>query len=562
GLLGNAGNAWAQSIRLDVNGVGNTQIPIAIPSFINEEGTGVAVSQIIMADLERSGQLRRVDASGINMNENSKPDFTLWRQKIADALAAGSVAPSTSGGWDVHFSLWDVVRGNTLLQQTVSVAQGDLRLAAHRVADLIYEKLTGQKGIFTSRLAYITKSKGSYQLWITDSDGDGAQVALTSREPIISPTWSPRGDELAYVSFETGKPVVYIHEVANGKRRVIANFKGSNSAPAWAPDGQSLVVSLSRAGGTQLFRVSRTGGAAQQLTHSTSINTEASYSPDGAFIYFVSDRGGGPQIYRMSAAGGAAERITFSGSYNISPSISPDGRHMAYISREGGGFKLRVMDLSSGESRAITQTLEDERPSFAGNSRLIVYATRQAGAELLMNTTLDGSVKTRLMTRRGDIREPSWGHLNNKKSTAAADGSATGQDADSSSTSRGVAPVEARSSSVKQPSSNEERLVYFDYDSYIIKPEYTAVVAQNAAYLKADKTRKATLEGHADARGGREYNLALGQKRADAVRQALSLLGVGDEQLEAVSFGKEKPVALGMDEESHAQNRRVEIVYK
>ena len=202
--------------------------------------------------------------------------------------------------------------------------------------------------------------------------------------------------------------MVYAHTIATGQRRIVADFKGSNSAPAWAPDGQSLVVSLSRDGGTQLFRVSRHGGAAQKLS-STGINTEAAFSADGQSIYFTSDRGGAPQIYRMAAAGGAAVRVTFGSVQALSPALSPDGKWLAYIARESGGYKLRVMDLATGASRAITSTTEDERPSFAPNSRLIVYATRQGGTELLMNTTLDGSVKTRLMASRGDIREPSWG---------------------------------------------------------------------------------------------------------------------------------------------------------
>ena len=400
--------AQAQGVQFEVKGVGSSQIPIAIPAFANEEAVEEKISQIILADLQRSGQFRNVDSRGIGMSETSTPDMNAWRAKVADALAAGSIN-SVPDGYELRFAIWDVVKGQTLTQQSISVPRGQLRYAAHRIADIIYKQLTGQQGVFATRVAYITKSGGSYNLWIADAaDGEFATAALTSKEPIISPAFSPRGDELAYVSFESRKPVVYIHHIASGKRRVLANFKGSNSAPAWAPDGQSLVISLSRDGGTQLFRISRDGGTPQKLTQSA-INTEATFSPDGSKVYFVSDRGGSPQIYRMAASGGSAERVTFGASQSLSPSISPDGRWMAYIAREGGGYKLRVMDLSSGSSQAITQTLEDERPSFAPNSRLIVYATRQGGTELLMNTTLDGSVKTRLLASRGDIREPSWG---------------------------------------------------------------------------------------------------------------------------------------------------------
>ena len=389
--------AQAQTVQFEVKGVGSSQIPIAIPAFANEEAVEEKISQIIMADLQRSGQFRAVDSSGLLLRETSVPDMNAWRAKITDALAAGSIN-TVADGYELRFTLWDVVKGQALTQQSISVPSKQLRYGAHRIADIIYKQLTGQQGVFATRVAYITKSGGNYNLWIADAaDGEYATPALTSKEPIISPAFSPRGDELAYVSFESRKPVVYIHHLASGKRRVLANFKGSNSAPAWAPDGQSLLVSLSRDGGTP-----------QKLTQSA-INTEATFSPDGSKIYFVSDRGGSPQIYRMLAIGGSAERVTFGASQSLSPAVSPDGRWMAYIAREGGGYKLRVMDLSSGSSQAITQTVEDERPSFAPNSRLIVYATRQGGSELLMNTTLDGNVKTRLVAKRGDIREPSWG---------------------------------------------------------------------------------------------------------------------------------------------------------
>ena len=399
--------AFAQ-FRVEVTGVGLTQLPIALAPFRGEDAAPQKISQIVKADLERSGQFRSVDASGVPLDETTRPDMSQWRQKSADSLVTGSITRTGDGRFDVRFRLWDVVRNQDLGGQSFTVTQGDLRLVAHRIADYVYEKLTGERGVFSTRIAYVTKAGGRYTLWVADADGENAQSALASPEPIISPAWAPNGVQLAYVSFESRKPVVYVHDVATGKRRLIANFRGSNSAPAWAPDGRTLAVTLSRDGGSQLYTISADGGEPRRLMQSSGIDTEPVYASDGR-IYFVSDRGGAPQIYRVGASGGGAERVTFTGNYNISPSVSPDGRWLAYISRVGGAFKLHVMDLKSGAVNAITDTTADESPSFAPNSRLIVYATQQGGREALMTTTVDGKIKARLAGQGGDIREPDWG---------------------------------------------------------------------------------------------------------------------------------------------------------
>lgn len=395
--------------RVEVTGVGLTQLPIAIAPFRGEAQAPQKIAAIIQADLERSGQFRAIDAAGAALDETTRPDVALWRQKSADSLAAGSVTRLADGRFDVRFRLWDVVKGQDLGGQSFVVTQGDLRLVAHRIADFIYEKLTGERGVFSTRIAYVTKTGPRYSLWVADADGENAQSALSSPEPIISPAWSPNGGQLAYVSFESRKPVVYVHDVASGRRRLIANFRGSNSAPAWAPDGRSLAVTLSRDGGSQLYTIDANGGEPRRLMQSAGIDTEPVFSGDGRSIYFVSDRGGAPQIYKVGTSGGNAERVTFTGTYNISPTVSPDGRWLAYISRVGGAFKLHVMDLSTGTVNAVTDTMADENPSFAPNSRLIVYATHQQGREALMTTTLDGKIKARLAGQAGDLREPDWG---------------------------------------------------------------------------------------------------------------------------------------------------------
>ncbi len=395
--------------RVEVSGVGLTQLPIAVATFKGEAQAPQKIGAIVKADLERSGLFRSVDAAGMVADESTRPDLVQWRQKGADSLVTGSVTPLADGRFDVRLRLWDIVRGIDLGGQSYAVTQADLRLSAHRISDFVYEKLTGEKGIFSTRIAYVTKAGTRFTLWVADSDGESAQSALASPEPIISPAWSPNGSQLAYVSFESRKPVIYAHDVASGKRRLLANFRGSNSAPAWSPDGRQIVATLSRDGGSQLYALDANGGEPRRLTQSSSIDTEPAFSPDGRFIYFVSDRGGAPQVYRMTASGGGVERVTFNGSYNISPAISPDGRWLAYVSRVGGAFKLQVMELANGTVNQITDTAADESPSFAPNSRLIVYATRQQGREALMTTTLDGKIKARLSGASGDIREPDWG---------------------------------------------------------------------------------------------------------------------------------------------------------
>ena len=399
----------AAQFRVEVSGVGLSQMPIAVATFRGEAQAPQKIGAIVKADLERSGVFRAVDTAGAVLDETTRPDLTAWRQKGVDSLVTGSVTPLADGRFDVRLRLWDTVRGQDLGSQNYAVSAADLRLSAHRIADFVYEKLTGEKGIFSTRIAYITKAGARYTLWVADADGENAQSALGSPEPIISPAWSPNGSQLAYVSFESRKPVIYSHDVASGKRRLIANFRGSNSAPAWSSDGRQIVATLSRDGGSQLYLMDAAGGEPRRLTQSSSIDTEPAFSADGKSIYFVSDRGGAPQIYRMSASGGNIERVTFSGNYNISPALSPDGKYLAYVSRVGGAFKLHVMDLANGNATPITDTTADESPSFAPNSRLIVYATQQQGKEALMTTTLDGKIKARLAGASGDIREPDWG---------------------------------------------------------------------------------------------------------------------------------------------------------
>jgi TolB protein len=394
--------------RIEIAGVGATQIPLAMSPFRDEAGAGVAVSQVIGADLERSGVIRMIPADVAD--ERATVDAAAWRGRGADALVAGSVARLADGRFDVRYRLWDTVKDQQLLGRSQLVLGPDLRLAAHRIADEIHEKLTGERGVNATRIAYVSKrGPRRFSLHITDADGEGGQVALASPEPIISPAWSPDGKRIAYVSFEDQKAVVWMQNLLTGERSRVANFRGSNSAPAFSPDGQRLAVTLSQDGPSQIYTLPLMGGAPQRVTVSQAIDTEPVFAPDGRTLYFVSDRGGGPQIYRVALGGGSVERVTFQGSYNISPALSPDGRQLAYITRQGNAFRLMLQELETGTVLPLSETNDDESPSFAPNGRLIVYATRQQGSDVLMTTTLDGKIKTRLLSSGADMREPAWG---------------------------------------------------------------------------------------------------------------------------------------------------------
>ena len=407
GWLGLVTAARSQ-FRVEISGIGATQLPIAVTRFRDEDRSGQAISAIVRADLERSGVFRLVESSGA-LDERSQPQMADWRARQADALVVGSVTRLADGRFDVRYKLWDVVKGGELVGQSLVVPAADLRLAAHRIADAVQARLTGEPGVNATRIAYVARAANRYTLRIADADGEAGQVALASPQPIISPAWSPDGRRLAYVSFETGKAVVVVQNVADGQRQTVASFRGSNSAPAWSPDGRRLAMTLSRDGVSQLYLMDLDGGALRRLTTSSAIDTEAAFAPDGQSLYFVSDRGGGPQVYRLALGSGAVERISFQGSYNISPAVSPDGRWLAWVTRDSG-FRVMVQPLDgSAPPRAVTDTSDDESPSFAPNSRLLIYATRAQGRDVLMTTTLDGRIRTRLLSSSADVREPVWG---------------------------------------------------------------------------------------------------------------------------------------------------------
>jgi TolB protein len=395
-------------LRVEVSGVGSTQIPIAVASFSDEGLATQQLSAIIKDDLTRSGYFKLIDGVGV-ISETTSVNFGDLKSRGAEALVVGSVQRLSDGRFDVRYKLLDTIKSSTLSGFALASTPENMRLTAHRISDDIYEKLIGVRGAFATRVAYVTKAGNQYRLEIADADGEGVQVALRSNEPIISPAWSPDGTKVAYVSFEAKKPVVYVQNLITRERTVVANYKGSNSAPAWAPDGSKLAVSLSRDGLTQIYTVNANGSGLQRLTSSSGIDTEPQFSADGQSIYFLSDRSGGPQIYRMSSSGGDAKRVTFGGSYNITPRISPDGKTLAYISRREGKFQLYTLDLASGQEQRMSDTVKDESPSFSPNGRYIMYATESGRRGSLAVVSVDGKVKQKLTVQAGDIREPTWG---------------------------------------------------------------------------------------------------------------------------------------------------------
>ncbi len=411
-------------LRIDITGVGQRQIPVAVAPLDETDQTqryGRIVAEVVRADLARSGVISIVDAGTPTppLNERSElaPLFAAWRQKGAEALVIGSSVIAQDGRAETRFILLDTRRNESLGGLAITTPPNELeaRRTGHRVADFVYEKLTGEPGFFATRLAFVRKDGDINSLVIADSDGQNSQIAMRSREPVISLAWSPDGTRLAYVSFEQrdgiSKPVVYVHTLATGRRVVVANERGSNSAPAWAPDGKRLAVVLTRDGNSQIYTVSAEGGVLTRLSRSRGIDTEPTFSPDGQFIYFTSDRGGSAQIYRVPVSGGEPQRVTFNGPFNARPQVSPDGKTLVYVTRREKLFRIAVLDLASQQETVVSAGPKDDSPSFAPNSKWIIYSSRSDGRNVLSAVSLDGKLRTRLSAEGSEVKGPAWGRL-------------------------------------------------------------------------------------------------------------------------------------------------------
>jgi TolB protein len=409
-----AANANA-ALDIEISGGSAQQIPIAIVPFGDASSAKENISEIISADLKRSGFFRVLETRGMANLPTlaSQIKYSEWTALQAQAITVGNVEMVAGGRLKISFQLMDALKQTQLAGLDYQITPSQARITAHKIADIIYQKLTGEPGAFASRIAYITKLGKRYALQVADADGYNPQTVVSSNEPIISPAWSPDGTKLAYVSFEKKKPIVFVQSLMSGNREMVANYKGNNSAPAWSPDGSKLAIVLTYGANSQIYTIDSNGGNLKQITKSTAIDTEPAFSRDGNWIYFSSDRGGKPQIYRVPVGGGDASRVTFEGAYNVSPRFSPDGKSLVYIRNDGGRFKVALQDLASGQVQLLSEGSQDESPSFAPNGRVILYATKLGGRGGLAAVSSDGKVRQRLSESRGDVREPAWGPLLN-----------------------------------------------------------------------------------------------------------------------------------------------------
>jgi len=410
-MTGMSSSALAQ-MNIQITGVGQSLYPIAVMRFKDEGKLPTSITDIIRQDLARSGYFKNTENGNASESDEGTPNYKSWAARGADALAVGSVVQTSAGQFEIRYKLFDIRKSESLGGLNINSSADNLRAAAHKIADDIILKLLGERGIFSTRLSYVIKEGKRYRLVISDADGQNIRNAMNSGEPIISPSWSPDGKKVAYVSFEDRKPVIYVHELATGRRIPLSNQKGNNSAPSWSPDGKKLAISLSKDGNTQIYSINADGTGLHRLTRGYTIDTEPQYSADGRSIYFTSDRGGNPQIYRMSAEGEqveGAKRITYKQGFVTSPRISPDGKYLAYIANIGGAFRLYILNLATGDSQALTDGTSDESPSFAANGRYVLYSMKVGGKRVLAAVSVDGNSKQVLSIPGSDVRQPSWG---------------------------------------------------------------------------------------------------------------------------------------------------------
>jgi TolB protein len=386
----------------------NSALPIAINSF-GSDATAKEVASVIENDLTLSGQFKIVSGP---QGPNAQSSVDTLKQLGADSVVTGRVT-RVGNRYEVSFTLSDAAaRGAILLTKSYQITDGEIRPLAHHISDEVYQKLTGERGIFSTRIAYISVQRGRdrnrYSLEVADADGHNPQSLLVSSEPIMSPSWAPDGKSISYVSFERKRAQIFTVSVESGQRRLITSFPGINGAPAWSPDGRQLAVVLSKSGTPKIYNVDLASGSMKQITFGDAIDTEPRFSPDGRSLLFTSGRGGSPQVYKLTLATGQVSRVTFEGNYNARASYTPDMKNIVMLHRDDRSFNIGLQNASGGPIASLTFSGLDESPSVSPNSRLVLYATRNQDKGVLGIVSIDGRIRMRLPAREGDVQEPAW----------------------------------------------------------------------------------------------------------------------------------------------------------
>lgn len=394
----------------------DSAIPVAVTPFSGDKSeTATEVSQVIRSDLQNSGLLRVIDKdNGDRYSEDATSvHYGFWRKFHIDNVVFGKVVDKGNHKFDILVSLIETVGSKKVLfNKEFTIPSKEARRLAHHISDLIYQELTGERGVFSTRIAYVVLSeknkKRQFRLEVADSDGHNPQTLLVSSQPIMSPAWSPDAKQIAYVSFENTKSEIYTVDVANGQRRLITSFPGINGAPSWSPDGSQLLIVLSKSGSPNLYSVNMKTRHMKVITKGFAINTEPAWAPDGKSVIFTSNRGGGPQIYQYNLATKSISRVTYNGSYNARASFTPDGERIVLLNGEGGLFNIAVQDVQTDKMQLLTRAGQSESPTVSPNGKMVLFATHYGGKGVLSMVSIDGRVRLRLPSRDGNVQEPAW----------------------------------------------------------------------------------------------------------------------------------------------------------